>query len=291
MPGQTLQQIRELLAAAGLAPLHRFGQNFLIDLNLMRKLLDAAQLAPGETVLEVGPGTGSLTELLLERGAQVVAVEIDRGLQELLASRFHDQPRLALVCRDVLDSKHEIHSDVLQALGARCAPGGRFKLVANLPYQVATPLLANLLHLEAPRPALLACTLQREVAARLVAQPRTPQYGPISVIAQCAATVETVARLPPAAFWPRPQVESEMVLLRPNESAEAAGRPFADFVRTCFSHRRQTLRRILDRASPSRPEVLDLVGVNPSARPEELSPGQWQRLHRAWSRPLSDRGQ
>lgn len=287
MPGQTLSEIRQLLAAAGLSPLHRFGQNFLIDLNLMRKLVEAAGVTAGDVVLEVGPGTGSLTECLLDRGAAVVAVEVDRGLQELVAARLADQSRFELVRGDALGSKHELSADVLRVLGSRCAASDGFKLVANLPYQIATPLLVNLMRLAAPRLTLVACTLQREVAARLTAPPGSPAYGPVSVIARTFGRVESIARLPPEVFWPRPQVESEMLLVRPHDpGAPALDGEFVRFVRECFAHRRQTLRRILSRASPTPSELLDRAGLSASARPEELSPADWRRLHQArLSRP------
>src|SRR5262245_9624801 len=169
MPGQTLSEIRSLLAAAGLAPQHRFGQNFLVDLNLMRKLVQRAEVSNADVVLEVGPGTGSLTEILLESGARVIAVEIDRGLQELLHARLGDNPRFTLLRGDALAGKNEINPSVLEALrSTETGPGGARKLVANLPYQIATPLLADLLHVTPPV-SRMTCTIQKEVGERLIA--------------------------------------------------------------------------------------------------------------------------
>jgi 16S rRNA (adenine1518-N6/adenine1519-N6)-dimethyltransferase len=146
MPGQTLTEIRQLLDAAGLKPQHRFGQNFLIDLNLMRKLLAAGSPQAGDTILEVGAGTGSLTELLLESGARVIAVEIDRGLSGILRERLGEHPRLTLVQADALSGKNQVNPLVLRLLGERPPEaGGAYKLIANLPYQIATPLLMDLL--------------------------------------------------------------------------------------------------------------------------------------------------
>jgi len=285
MGGQTLSQIRALLARAGLTPQQRYGQHFLIDLNLMRKLVAAAEVGPADVILEVGAGTGSLTEMLLERGARVVAVEIDRGLQTLLRERLGQHPRLALVQADILASKHEVNPLVLRLLAERRpGPGGARKLVANLPFQVATPLLMGLL-CAAPPLERLTCTIQREVGERLSAEPRSDAYGPVSVIAQTLCTIELVALLPPAAFWPRPQVQSLMLTLRPRkaEQIDVDDVPeFVRFVQRGFSQRRKTLRRLLRESSLlDTLAVFHRVGVSPDARPEELSPEHWRAFYRA----------
>jgi 16S rRNA (adenine1518-N6/adenine1519-N6)-dimethyltransferase len=285
MAGQTKSEIRSLLAGAGLAPRHRYGQNFLIDLNLMRKLVAAAEVHAEDVILEVGPGTGSLTEILLDHGARVVAVEIDRGLQALLRDRLGEHKRLTLVQADVLASKHEINPLVLKlVIGKEPGPSGARKLVANLPYQVATPLMLELLHTTPPFERL-TCTVQKEVGQRLAAEPRSPDYGPISVIAQTLAEIELIAILPPSAFWPRPKVESLMLTLRPRPREQIDVTDVADFVsfvQRGFAQRRKMLRRavrdwdLLDALA-----VFHRAGVNPDARPEELAPHSWRAFHRA----------
>ncbi len=287
MAGQTLSEIRALLAERGLTPRRRFGQNFLIDLNLMRKMVEAADVSAGDVVLEVGPGTGSLTELLLERGAEVVAVEIDRGLAELLGERFADQPRLTLLCCDALAGKHEVHPEVIKAFGGLLASRpagvvGQLKMVANLPYQVATPLLLNLLCGE-PRFDLLAFTIQKEVAERLTASTGTADYGPISVITSLAADCEVLSRMPPSAFWPRPKVESSMLIVRPKPRADdddLGG--LAALVGRAFLHRRQMLRRIVSRWANASAALsaLEALGIDSATRPQDLGPDAWQRFHR-----------
>jgi 16S rRNA (adenine1518-N6/adenine1519-N6)-dimethyltransferase len=289
MPGQTQTQIRALLAAAGLAPRQRLGQHFLVDLNLMHKLVAAADLRPADVVLEVGAGTGSLTEILVEHGVHVVAVEIDRGLQGILRERLGEHPRCTLIQADALASKHQVNPLVLKTFGQRePAAGGARKLVANLPYQIATPLLAELL-ISGPPLERLTCTIQREVGQRLAADPQTEAYGPLSVITQTLAEVELVAILPPTAFWPRPAVESLMVNIhpRPPEQIEVdEPADFARFVHQGFLHRRKMLRRVvrewdlLDALA-----VFKAAGVSPEARPEQLSPAQWRAFHRAVRRP------
>ncbi len=291
MAGQTLAELRALLAAAGLAPRHRYGQNFLIDLNLMRKIVAAAELRADDVVLEVGCGTGSLTELLLEAGPAVIGVEIDHGLQELLRSRLGAQPRFHLVSGDALAGKHEINPQVRASL-AQHPPGlaGHYKLVANLPYQIATPLLMELLY-GAPPFARLTCTVQLEVAQRLTAAPGSASYGPISVIAATLADVETIARLPPAVFWPRPEVESMAlnVRVRPAGQLPAGQRgAFAMFVRRGFLHRRKVLRAAArEWGVPEPSAAFAQAEVSPQARPETLSAAQWCRLFQALHPPES----
>ena len=283
MAGQTQSEIRALLASVGLSPRHRYGQNFLIDLNLMRKVVEASGLQPADTVLEVGCGTGSLTEMLLAAGAYVVGVEIDHGLQGLLCSRLGENARFSLVAGDVLAGKHQINPDVLAELGrhAPAAPG-QYKLVANLPYQVATPLLMELLYVQ-PRFGRLTCTIQKEVGERLSAAPDTEAYGPISVIAATLADVRLVATFPPTAFWPRPKVESVLVDIKPSSDPPIAAREipaFVEFVRGSFLHRRKTIKNVLQtligRTAAS--AVLAGADINPQTRPEALGPPAWRNL-------------
>jgi len=298
MAGQTLSEIRGLLAAAGLAPRQRYGQNFLIDLNLMRKLVAAAEVKPHDVVLEVGCGTGSLTEMLLETGARVVGVEIDRGLQAILRERLGAHPRFTLIQGDALAGKHEINPLVLQVLaerrtetgaaGPHATAGtepGRYKLVANLPYDIATPLLMELLYVT-PRSERLTCTIQKEVAERLAAEAGTEAYGPVSVVTQTLADIRLIAIVPPTAFWPRPQVESVMLTLRPRppEDVDVDDVPaFVRFVRGAFVHRRKMLRKAADHWGLSPADTMAAfgrAGISWEARPEAVTPAQWRTLHR-----------
>lgn len=285
MSGQTLSEIRSLLTSAGLAPRHRFGQNFLIDLNLMRKLVEAAEVGRSDVILEVGPGTGSLTEVLLDRGARVVAVEIDHGLQALLRERLSEHPRFTLVQADILASKHTINPLVTSVLDElEPEPGGARKLVANLPYQVATPLLMDLLHASPPMDRM-TCTIQKEVGERLAAAPNCGDYGPISVICQTLAEIDLIAILPPSAFWPRPKVESVMLTItpRPPDQIDVDDiEGFVKFVQQGFAQRRKMLRRVVrDWDVLDALAAFDEAGVSSDARPEELSPQRWRAFHRA----------
>ena len=284
MPGQTLSEIRALLAQAGLAPRHRFGQNFLIYLNLMRKLVAAAALHPNDVVLEIGAGTGSLTELLLESRARVIAVEIDNGLHALLSERVGNQDRLTLLHGDVLAGKNDIHPNVLSELRSHVprAPGC-YKLAANLPYQVATPLLLELLR-GRPRFEMLVCTIQKEVAERLTAAAGTAAYGPISVVAQTLSDVRMIAAAPPAAFWPRPKVDSAMLALTRRNDAETGVDDvdaFVRLVRAAFLHRRQMMRRIVARwRDPGALSAMKRAQIDPNARPQDIAPAAWRDFAR-----------
>jgi 16S rRNA (adenine1518-N6/adenine1519-N6)-dimethyltransferase len=204
---QPISHIRTLLEQRGLHPKKRFGQNFLHDHNQLRKLIDAADLAPGDVVLEIGPGTGTLTETLLDAGAQVIAVEIDRDLAALLRETLGE--RITLIEADALDKGRTLNPLIVEAIGGR-----PFKLVANLPYNAASPLITALL-LDHPQCTRQSITIQREVADRLVANPHTKAYGPLGIIVQALAHVERIGVVPASCFWPRPQVVSAMVRITP----------------------------------------------------------------------------
>ena len=279
---QSVSQIRALLAERGLRPKRSLGQNFLIDQNLIRKLVDAAGVAAGDVVLEVGPGTGTLTEELLARGCRVVASELDDGLADLLEERAEEMAResggqvrgagLTVVRGDCLKSKREINPAVLEAIGE-----GPFSLVANLPYGAATPLLLTLL-MDHPRCGVMAVTIQREVADRLLADTGTKEYGLLSVMAQALARVERLATLPPSCFWPAPEVSSAMVVLRRRGADEAITDDPAALRETCerlFASRRKQIGGVLGRDAKL-PE-----GVTPTMRAEELTPGQLVEIGKA----------
>jgi len=267
---QTLAQIKAMLEERGLRPRHALGQNFLIDKNLLAKLLSAAALRPGELVLEVGPGTGTLTESMLERGCNVVACELDDSLAAMLTERMPSLgfgERFRLVQGDCLDRGRMLNKTAAAAIGD--AP---FKLVANLPYGAATPLMINLL-IDFPRCSLQAVTIQREVAQRLAARPGSKDYGLLSVVAQSLAMVEMVATLPPECFWPRPDVTSAMVVLhRRADPLTRDGAGLAALCQRVFSKRRKQLGAILGREHPLPP------GVSGTQRPEELTPEQFVQL-------------
>lgn len=276
---QTLAQIRAMLDERGIAPRKALGQNFLIDQNLIAVLIDAAGVRAGDRVLEVGPGTGTLTEALMARGASVIACELDRGLAQLLADRLVGQPgpgQLTLIRGDCLASKHAINERLARELGDR-----PFSLVANLPYGAATPLIATLLT-DWPACSRLAVTIQREVADRLEAGPGTRAYGPLAALIWATGRIERVATLAPACFWPRPEVTSAMVLIERLDQPrvdDPAG--FARFCQTIFQSRRKQLGGVLARLCGP----IDWpAGIDSHDRAEALAP---DRLAVLWDAAAS----
>lgn len=267
---QTLAEIKTLLESRGLTPRKRFGQNFLIDHNLVRKLVDASGVKDGDLVLEVGPGTGTLTEELLARGCEVVACELDRGLAGLLRERLGSNDRFTLVEGDCLEHKREVSAAIMEALGARA-----FTLVANLPYGAATPLMLALLTAH-PACRGMYVTIQKEVGERLGAKAGQEAYGGISVVAQTLAEVQPIAKLPPECFWPRPEITSVMIGIGRREAhgiEDTAA--FGEFCQRVFAQRRKQLGSVLGR------DVTWPEGIEPTMRAERLTPGQIVELWRA----------
>lgn len=280
---QTLTTLRGLLDAAGLTPRKLYGQHFLIDGNLMNKLVAAAELNPSDTVLEVGTGTGSLTTLLARSAGQVVTVEIDAQIASVADDVLAPMKNVRQILGDALKNKSTISPDVIcalrEAMASRC---GNLKLVANLPYDIATSLVIDLLLSELPFERL-CFTVQTEVADRFAAVPDTGAYGAVGIIAQSLAKVRRICKVPPEAFWPRPRVDSSMLCLVP---LPASMRPVADatryahFVRRFFLHRRKTMSHLLRGEEQSERLLagLDELKIDRRSRPEQLSTSQWQAL-------------
>jgi 16S rRNA (adenine1518-N6/adenine1519-N6)-dimethyltransferase len=300
---QTLSYLRNLFAERGIRPKNKLGQNFLIDLNLLDLLLRTAELTRADLALEVGSGTGGLTVLLIENAGAVVSVELDPAFasltDEAVATRF--TPRLArggeragvldralLLHADVLKNKNELNPDVLRAVAELAPRAGTtcIKLVSNLPYAVAVPVISNLLLSEVPVERMVV-TVQWEIAERLTAAVGTKDYGALAVLVQSVADVGVVRRLPPAVFWPRPQVESAIVCVRPNAAKRAHVGDvvrFRHFLRDLYVHRRKNLRGALVSLPGVRfgKEEVDArlaeLGLAGTVRAEALDPEQHLRL-------------
>jgi 16S rRNA (adenine1518-N6/adenine1519-N6)-dimethyltransferase len=282
--------IREALASRGLSPLHRYGQHFLIRPAELDLIVDLGEPGPGEAILEVGPGTGGLTERILARGARVVAVEIDRGLAELVRELFVGEDRLTLIRGDVMRRKSAISAEVLEALRGAGAfdPGASWRVIANLPYSVSSPFLSALVHLDPP-PLRSVVTVQREVGEALMARPGSAAYGPLSFLAALYLRVRCARRLGPSCFHPRPQVDSVVMVLDrapPRAMAPGALLPFA---RRLFQHRRKALRgtvqRVLRELAPEALAALEVdtllerCGIAADARIEQVPP---ERIEQLW---------
>jgi len=258
---QTLSDIKAILATRGLEPKHRLGQNFLHDQNKLRALITHSGVAAGDLVLEVGPGTGTLTEALLDAGCHVVACELDDDMAAIIRDRLGS--RVTLIHGDCLDGKHALSPAILEALGGR-----PFRLVANLPYGAATPLVLNL---AAHHPTCLGqfVTVQREVAQRLAAMPGSDHYGAATVLLSLTSTVRLLETLPGSCFWPAPRVTSAMMSVIPDPCKPAIDPDrISAFVHRIFASRRKQLGAVLGRDVPYP------IGILPTTRAETLSPAQ-----------------
>jgi len=276
---QTQSFLMRRMEEAGIRPRGGLGQNFLVDWNLQQLLVKSAQLAPGDVVLEVGTGTGALTALLAQQAGAVITVEVDVHLFRLAGEELHGLPNVTMLHTDVLKNKNQLHPTVLETLAEKLAanPGHPLKLVANLPYNIATPLLSNLLALQRP-PATMTVTIQKEVADRITARPGTKDFGSLSLWVQSQCRIEVVRVLPPQVFWPRPKVSSAIlhIVLDEDLRQRIPDREFFhDFVRLVFLHRRKFLRSGLLSAfagldKPAVDEILAELGFAPDARAEQI---------------------
>jgi len=290
---QTLSYLRQLLEERGIKPKNKLGQNFLIDLNLLDLLLRAAELSVEDLVLEVGSGTGNLTARLTEQAGAVVSVEIDPAFSAMTEEAVQDHlDRVALLHADVLKNKNELNPELLRILRAHQEKTGTrlIKLVANLPYAIATPVITNLL-LSDVAVERMVVTVQWEIAERLLAHPGSKDYNSLSVLAQSLADIELVRQLPPSVFWPRPQVSSAIVLIRPNAARRAHVGDvvrFRNFLRDLYAHRRKNLRGGLVAMAGrewDKPEVDRLLvnlGIEGTVRAETLDLEQHLRLCQAF---------
>ncbi len=255
-------------------PRKRFGQHFLTDPRALDRIVEALDVSPGDTVVEIGPGRGVLTDRLAAAAGRVIAVEIDRDLVRHLRDRYAGRAGIEVVEGDAL------------AFDWAARAGGPYLLAGNLPYYITTPLLFRIL--ASPRPERAVLLVQREVAARLAAAPAASDYGALSVNVQVTATVKTVARVAAGAFHPRPAVDSAIVLVTPRREplVPADQEPsFRRFVQAAFGMRRKQLLRVMRELwvpdAGAAAAILASLGLEAAARPEVVSPGDFVRLFRA----------
>ena len=270
-----LGELRDLLAAHGLRPNPRFGQNFLVDPALLSRIPVDAGVEPGDAVLEVGPGAGSLTFELLKAGATVVAVELDHGLLRVLRERFEEEledGRLTLIEGDILGPNETMHPEVeAWWVGLEHPP----RLVANLPYAISGPFLGRL-----PGRALSGATLllQREVADKAAGPVGKEEWSPLSIRLHFAFEAQTGRRLPPEVFWPRPKIDSAFLQLRPKTTAlpMASEGVLNEVLRFAFGQRRKTLLGRLRKEFPQWAAAMEAEGVDANARPGSIAPAVWR---------------
>jgi 16S rRNA (adenine1518-N6/adenine1519-N6)-dimethyltransferase len=310
-PRQTLSYLRTLFQERGIHPKNKLGQNFLVDLNLLDLVVRTAELDRSDLAVEVGSGTGSLTMKLVEQAGAVVSVEVDSPFasltNELIENHFamfgsaHEgkgaaQQNVTLLHCDALDGKNTLQPQFVEALRTQLArPGIRqLKLVANLPYGVSVPVINNLLLTDLPIERMVVM-VQLEVAERLTATPGHKEYAGLAVMVQSLADVTIVRRLPPSAFWPQPQVDSAIVMIRPQaakrekvcaEGGSVLG--LRSFLRDLYVHRRKNLRGALSSMPSGRLEKaevdgrLEKLGVDGKVRSEALDIEQHLELWRAF---------
>lgn len=286
---QTISYLNRRFRQVGLEPNKRHGQNFLIDLNLVRMIATTGEISKQDAILEIGTGTGSLTGMMAEQAGFVVTVEIDEHLHQLAKEELEAFDNILMLRQDALRNKNNLSPTVLEPLSEWVAAGeGRqFKLVANLPYNVATPIISNLLMLPTP-PALIAVTIQKELGDRMMAKPSTKDYSALSIWVQALCDVQMVRILPPGVFWPAPKVDSAIMRIEPRPEKRAAIKDlnfFHQFTRALFFHRRKFLRSVLISAFKdrlSKPQVDEVLATleyySPTSRAEELSVEQIREM-------------
>ena len=262
---------------AGFPPTRKsLGQHFLTDRRILGRIADALHLTGSETVLEIGPGRGALTDILVERAGRLIAIEYDRALADILRQRYARRSNVLIAEADVLEV----------SLGELAA--GPFVLIGNVPYYITTPILFHAL--VPPRAERSVYLVQKEVADRLSAAPGTKEYGALTVNVAAVAKAETLFKVPAGAFSPPPKVESAVVRITPLSQPlleQAEERPFRLLVQGAFGMRRKQMRRVLrslyavDAAVAD--EVLQGASIDPEARPETLTPAQFALVLRAFS--------
>ncbi len=267
----TRAAIGELLREHGLAPRRDLGQNFVTDANTVRRIARLAEVGAGSRVVEIGAGFGSLTLALAETGAQVTAVEIDHGIVPVLREVVEPHANVTVVEGDAL------RLDWQSLLGDH----HDWVLVANLPYNVATPLICDLLD-DVPNIRRMLVMVQREAAERFCAQPRTAAYGAVTVKVSYWATARIAGLVPASVFVPVPNVESALaeITRRDQPAVDSTPTDLFQLVRTAFGQRRKMLRRsLVDVVSP---EAFAAAGIAATRRPEELDVFEWGALTAAW---------
>ena len=289
---QTRSYLMKKFEAMGIHPQTRLGQNFLIDLNLLRLLHESGSITKNDVILEVGTGTGSLTAPMADKAAVVITAELDPVMQNLAKQELFGRQNIRFLKIDILKNKNRLRDEVLDVIREELAlpddDGEKrtFKLVANLPYSVATPLISNLLLTDIP-PSMMCVTIQKELADRIVAKPRSKNWGALSIWIQSQCRAEIVRIMPPTVFWPRPKVDSAIIRLTLDEKRRKKIpdlKFFNEFCRAVFFHRRKFLRAELCSAFKQTipkeriDEIMDEMQFGTTTRAETLPLKTMQRL-------------
>ena len=239
----------ELFQQHGFNPRSDLGQNFLIDINLIEFAVRSAELSMDDVVLEVGPGTGGMTTFLADEAGKVISVEVDRNMFALATAATEHCDNVTLVNCDILKNKNTLAPEITELLMSElnARPHSQLKMVANLPYSVATPVITNLVASQLPWQRMV-CTIQLELGEKMVAEPGGTNYGALAVWLQSQCSVKIIRRLTPNVFWPRPKVNSAIVSIWRHDGRGDKildKKFFQDFLRRLFHHRRKLMRRVL----------------------------------------------
>jgi 16S rRNA (adenine1518-N6/adenine1519-N6)-dimethyltransferase len=285
---QTRTHLMGLFEQVGLHPRGDLGQNFLVDLNILEFVVAHAELTKHDVVLEVGAGTGGMTAFMARDAAAVVSVEVDSNMAAMARMAIAPFDNVTLINADALKNKNHFRPEVVEVIRGELAkdPERRLKLVANLPYSIATPVVSNLVASDLPWTKMVV-TIQLELGQRMSARPGKSNYGALSVWLQSQCHVKILKRLPPTVFWPRPDVNSAIVQLVPavNRAGKIADRPFfQDFLRRLFVQRRKMMRNVIigmyrkqiDKSQID--AILAELDFGPKTRAETLEPYQLVQL-------------
>lgn len=270
----------DLFQQHGFNPRSDLGQNFLIDINLIEYAVRAAELTKDDLVLEVGPGTGGMTTFLAEEAGKVVSVEVDSNMYALATKATEHCENVTLLHKDILKNKNTLAPEITELLHYELnhRPGAKLKLVANLPYSVATPVISNLVASDLPWQRMV-CTIQLELGEKMIAEPGSSNYGALSVWLQSQCSVKILRRLGPKVFWPRPRVNSAIVSIwrHDGRGERIDNKPFfLDFLRRLFHQRRKLLRSVLvgmyskQLSKPEVDQLLQELGHTEDIRAEVL---------------------
>ena len=290
----------ELFKQFGFNPRSDLGQNFLIDINLIEFAVRAADLTKEDVVLEVGTGTGGMTTFLAEEAGKVISVEIDRNMFALATAATEHCDNVTLINQDILKNKNTRAPEVVELLAKLMdeQPDSDLKLVANLPYSVATPVISNLVASDLPWQKMV-CTIQLELGEKMAAEPGASNYGALSVWMQSQCNVKIIRRLGPKVFWPRPGVDSAIVSIWRHDGRGdriVDKKFFLDFLRRLFHHRRKLMRRVLCgmySKQLSKPEVDELMqqqGMESETRAEALQVHELVKLGNRFCAAIKEKG-
>jgi 16S rRNA (adenine1518-N6/adenine1519-N6)-dimethyltransferase len=285
--------LKMLFLERGVRLKKHWGQNFLIDQNILQFIVRSAELSRNDIILEIGSGTGSLTRLIAEKAGHVFAVEMDRKLFEILGETLQDCNNVTTINKDILKSKHHIHPEIIETVSdyiqtAASPPAGDLcvKVISNLPYYISTPIIIDLLQEVLPIKFMIL-TLQLDITNRMMAHPGTKDYGILSIMTKLFADAKVLKKLPPSVFWPVPLVDSAIIKMTVNRGKYSDRirdyQGFQDVVRAIYTSRRKTLLNNLislclkdgieKDAHGLREDlqpILKKAGIDPGSRGEEL---------------------